>query len=133
MPTITLGKLELINLESPYIPQPDTSREDIIVIPLFETVVYPETRAKLPVEAAIGEALIAAVKSEGSVSAVGLTMKSDVEPSENPVDALYTIGNLLEIAHIQPTDDGVPGLCACSLSGEDSSILGDDRTALHLL
>lgn len=89
-----------------YIPQPDTSREDIIVIPLFETVVYPETRAKLPVEAAIGEALIAAVKSEGSVSAVGLTMKSDVEPSENPVDALYTIGNLLEIAHIQPTDDG---------------------------
>lgn len=25
------------------------------------------------------------------------------------------------------------GLCACSLSGEDSSILGDDRTALHLL
>ena len=89
-----------------YIPQPDTSREDIIVIPLFETVVYPETRAKLPVEAAIGEALIAAVKSEGSVSAVGLTMKSDVEPSENPVDVLYTIGNLLEIAHIQPTDDG---------------------------
>jgi len=89
-----------------YSPQPDTSREDIIVIPLFETVVYPETRAKLPVEAAIGEALIAAVKSEGSVSAVGLTMKSDVEPSENPVDALYTIGNLLEIAHIQPTDDG---------------------------
>ena len=89
-----------------YIPQPDTSREDIIVIPLFETVVYPETRAKLPVEAAIGEALIAAVKSEGSVSAVGLTVRSDAELSENPVDALYTIGNLLEIAHIQPTDDG---------------------------
>jgi len=89
-----------------YSPQPDTSREDIIVIPLFETVVYPETRAKLPVEAAIGEALIAAVKSEGSVSAVGLTVRSDAELSENPVDALYTIGNLLEIAHIQPTDDG---------------------------
>jgi ATP-dependent Lon protease len=89
-----------------YSPQPDTSREDIIVIPLFETVVYPETRAKLPVEAAIGEALIAAVKSKGSVSAVGLTVRSDAELSENPVDALYTIGNLLEIAHIQPTDDG---------------------------
>ncbi len=88
-----------------YLPQPDTSREGII-IPLFETVVYPETRAKLPVDAAIGEALIAAVKSEGSVSAVGLTVKSDAESSEDPVDALYAIGNLLEIAHIQPADDG---------------------------
>jgi len=85
-------------------PQPDTS--ETIVIPLFETVIYPETRTKLQVETAVGEALIAAMKNDGSVSAVGLTAKCGGEPSENPAGALYTTGTLLEIAHIQPADDG---------------------------
>ncbi len=85
-------------------PQPDTS--ETVVIPLFETVIYPETRTKLQVETAVGEALIAAMKNDGSVSAVGLTVKSGGEPSENPAGALYTTGTLLEIAHIQPADDG---------------------------
>jgi ATP-dependent Lon protease len=85
-------------------PQPDTS--ETVVIPLFETVIYPETRTKLQVETAVGEALIAAMKNDGSVSAVGLTAKSGGEPSENPAGALYTTGTLLEIAHIQPADDG---------------------------
>jgi len=86
-------------------PQPDTSRE-YIVIPLFETVVYPETRTKLQVETAVGEALIAAMKSGGSAYAVGLTAKSGEEFPEDPADALYTTGNLLAIAHVQPADDG---------------------------
>ncbi|ABN56032.1 MULTISPECIES: endopeptidase La [Methanoculleus] len=85
-------------------PEPDTSKE-YIVIPLFETVVYPETRTKLQVETAIGEALIAA-KSDGSASAVGLTAKSGAETPEDPADALYSTGNLLMIAHVQPADDG---------------------------
>ena len=85
-------------------PQPDTS--ETVVIPLFETVIYPETRTKLQVETAVGEALIAAMKNDGSVSAVGLTAKCGGEPSENPAGALYTTGTLLEIAHIQPADDG---------------------------
>ncbi|MDK2990341.1 MAG: ATP-dependent Lon protease [Methanoculleus sp.] len=85
-------------------PQPDTSKEHI-VIPLFETVVYPETRTKLQVETAVGEALIAA-KSDGSAYAVGLTAKSGAESPENPADALYSTGNLLMIAHVQPADDG---------------------------
>ncbi|WP_292365901.1 MULTISPECIES: endopeptidase La [unclassified Methanoculleus] len=84
---------------------PDTSNE-YIVIPLFETVVFPETRTKLQVETAVGEALIAALKSDGSASAVGLTAKTDAEPSENPADAFYSAGNLLSIAHVQPADDG---------------------------
>ncbi|MDD4455782.1 MAG: endopeptidase La, partial [Candidatus Methanomethylophilaceae archaeon] len=85
-------------------PHPDSN--ETIVIPLFETVVYPESRAKFQVEAAIGETLIAAMKSDGSASAVGLTVKSGAEPSEDPADALYTTGSLLEIAHVQPADDG---------------------------
>ncbi|WP_243669865.1 LON peptidase substrate-binding domain-containing protein [Methanoculleus chikugoensis] len=88
-------------------PQQDTSR-DYIVIPLFETVVYPpETRTKLQVETAVGEALIAAMKSDGSAYAVGLTAKSGAEtPPEDPADAFYSTGNLLMIAHVQPADDG---------------------------
>ncbi len=84
--------------------QPDTS--ETIVIPLFETVVYPETRTKLQVEAAVGKVLIAAMKSDGSASAVGLTVKGGAEPPENPADAFYATGTLLAIAHVQPTDDG---------------------------
>ncbi|MBP7299214.1 MAG: endopeptidase La [Methanoculleus sp.] len=84
--------------------QPDTS--ETIVIPLFETVVYPETRTKLHVEAAVGKVLIAAMKSDGSASAVGLTVKGGAEPPENPADAFYATGTLLAIAHVQPADDG---------------------------
>ncbi len=83
-------------------PQQDTNR-DYIVIPLSETVVYPETRTKLQVETAVGEALIAAMKSDGSAYAVGLTAKIG---AENPADALYTTGNLLAIAHVQPANEG---------------------------
>ena len=86
-------------------PEPDTSREHI-VIPLFETVVYPETRTKLQVETAVGEALIAAMKSDGSAYAVGLTAKGGAESPGEPADALYPTGNLLAIAHVQPADDG---------------------------
>ena len=39
-----------------HLSQPDTS--ETIVIPLFETVVYPETRTKLQVEAAVGKVLL---------------------------------------------------------------------------
>ncbi|MFA7562364.1 MAG: endopeptidase La, partial [Methanoculleus sp.] len=85
-------------------PHPETT--ETIVIPLFETVVYPETRTKLQVDADTGRALIDAAKSDGSVSAIGLTAKSGAESSEDPADAFYTIGNLLAIAHIQPADDG---------------------------
>jgi len=86
-------------------PEPDTSR-DYIVIPLSETVIYPETRTKLQVETAVGEALIAAMKSDGSASAVGLTAKSEAETPEDPAEALYSTGNLLMIAHVQPAGDG---------------------------
>ena len=86
-------------------PQPDTI-EEIIVIPLFETVVYPETRTKFQVETAAGEALLSAMKNDGSAYAVGLTVKSGTQPPEVSAEALYMTGNLLEIAHIQPADDG---------------------------
>ncbi len=87
-----------------YLPEDDTS--ETIVIPLLETVVYPGVRTKLPVDAATGEALLAALKSEGSASAVGLTVKSEKEFPEDPAELFYATGTLLNIAHVQPSDDG---------------------------
>ncbi len=84
--------------------QSDT--RETIVIPLFETVVYPDTRTKLQVEKAVGEVLIAAMKNGGSASAVGLTVKGGAEPPEDPDDAFYSTGTHLSIAHVQPADDG---------------------------
>ncbi|MDI6866851.1 endopeptidase La [Methanoculleus sp.] len=83
----------------------ETSKEHI-VIPLPDIVVYPETRTKVLVGKTVGEALISAVKSYGSASAVGLTAKSDAEAGENPADLLYTIGTLLSIVRVQPADEG---------------------------
>jgi len=87
-----------------YLPEDTTS--ETIVVPLFETVVYPGVRTKLPVEAAVGEALLTALKSEGSASAVGLTVKSEKEFPEDPANLFYATGTHLNIAHVQPSDDG---------------------------
>jgi ATP-dependent Lon protease len=86
-------------------PHTDATTE-MIVIPLFETVVYPQSRTKLQVDTATGQVLLAKMKTTGAVHAVGLTIQGGVQPSEVSVDALYTTGNLLELARIQPADDG---------------------------
>jgi ATP-dependent Lon protease len=88
-----------------YSPQPDQPTESI-VIPLFETVVYPGSRTKFQVDGVTGKALLSEMAHNGSVSAIGLTVTDDTPPSEVSADALYTIGNLLEISHVQPADDG---------------------------
>jgi len=85
---------------------PHADSNETIVIPLFETVVYPETRTKFQVDTALGELLIAAMKSDGSASAVGLTVKGGTPPAEIPAEGLYTTGNLLMVTHAQPADDG---------------------------
>jgi ATP-dependent Lon protease len=85
---------------------PHADINETIVIPLFETVVYPETRTKFQVDTALGELLIAAMKSDGSASAVGLTVKGGTPPAEIPAEGLYTTGNLLMVTHAQPADDG---------------------------
>jgi ATP-dependent Lon protease len=77
-----------------------------IVIPLFETVVYPKSRTKFQVDATIGERLLAEMKEADPASVIGLTVKSGTEPSEISEGALYTTGNLLEISFVQPADEG---------------------------
>ncbi|KUG21149.1 atp-dependent protease la type i [hydrocarbon metagenome] len=86
-------------------PHTDLSGE-IMVIPLFETVVYPKTRTKFRVDRATGDLLASKMNPEGPTYAVGLTIRDGIAPSNVSADALYTTGNLFDISHVQPADDG---------------------------
>ncbi|MFA4861395.1 endopeptidase La [Methanoregula sp.] len=80
----------------------------MIVIPLFEIVVYPESRTKFPVDLATGDLLLAAMErgDEDAVHAIGLTVKSGTRPAELTAESLYRVGNLFRILHAEPSDDG---------------------------
>lgn len=88
-----------------YPEQPDETRESI-VMPLFEVVVYPKSRAKFLADKVTGEILLNDMKNAESVSAIGLTVKSGTKASELSEENLYKIGNLLKITYVQPADDG---------------------------
>ena len=77
-----------------------------IVIPLFEIVVYPESRTKFQVDRATGELLLEAMKDEKNAHAIGVTVKSGTRPQELTAESLYKTGNLFHIAFVQPADDG---------------------------
>jgi ATP-dependent Lon protease len=85
--------------------QTDNSQEKI-VIPLFEIVVYPDSRTKFSVERATGDLLLAEMKDTETAHAVGLTLKSGTRPSEVTTESLYKTGNLFRISHVQPADEG---------------------------
>lgn len=84
---------------------PEDTREKL-VIPLFELVVYPETRTKIRVDRTAGEVLRAATKHDGATLAVGLTVKSGIGPEDVNAEALYRTGTLFRIMHVQPAEDG---------------------------
>jgi len=80
--------------------------EEKIVIPLYEVVVYPNSRTKFQVDKTIGDHLLSGVKNAESAYAVGLTIKSGRDPSKVSEDSFYTTGNLFRISHVQPADEG---------------------------
>ena len=77
-----------------------------IVIPLFEIVVYPESRTKFQVDRATGELLLEAMKDDKNAHAIGLTVKSGTRPQELTGESLYKTGNLFHVEFVQPADDG---------------------------
>jgi ATP-dependent Lon protease len=83
----------------------DETREKII-IPLFDIVVYPNSRTKFQVERATGELLLAGIDNPDSAFAIGLSVKSGTRTAEVTVESLYKTGNLFRISHVQPADDG---------------------------
>jgi ATP-dependent Lon protease len=97
-----------------------------IVIPLFEIVVYPNSRTKFQVDRATGDLLLAGIENPESAYAVGLTVKSGTRSNEVTRESFYTTGNLFRISHVQPADDGylicaqvVQRVKAVSLSEKD--------------
>jgi len=81
-------------------------RQEKIVIPLFEIVVYPDSRTKFQVDRATGDLLLAGIEDPEAAYAVGLTVKSGTRSSEVTSESLYKTGNLFRISHVQPADDG---------------------------
>jgi ATP-dependent Lon protease len=80
--------------------------QEKLVIPLFEIVVFPDSRTKFPVDQATGVLLLDAMKDSKGAHAIGLTLKSGTRPSDLTAESLYRIGNLFRISHVQPADDG---------------------------
>jgi ATP-dependent Lon protease len=80
--------------------------QQLMVIPLFEIVVYPGSRTKFQVDQATGELLLEVMKDENHAHAIGLTVKSGTRPQELTGESLYKTGNLFHIAFVQPADDG---------------------------
>jgi ATP-dependent Lon protease len=87
-------------------PQKTDGKKEKIVIPLFEIVIYPESRTKFQVDRATGELLLEAMKDEKHAHAVALAVKSGTRPQELTGESLYRIGNLFHIAYVKPADDG---------------------------
>ena len=107
-------------------PEKTDDTQEKIVIPLFEIVVYPDSRTKFPVDGTTGELLLAAMEHPDTAHAVGLTVKSGTRPFELTTESLYTIGSLFQVLHVQPADDGylvcaqvVQRVRAISLSEKD--------------
>jgi ATP-dependent Lon protease len=82
-------------------PQTEDSNETV-VIPLFEVVIYPDSRTKFNVDKATGELLLETLKNGGAVRAIGLTVKSGIRPSEVTTESLYRTGNLFRIPRVDP-------------------------------
>jgi ATP-dependent Lon protease len=95
----------IIETMTMYSQQADDNRE-ILVIPLFEIVVYPQSRTKLIADKTTGEILFNEMKNSEFINAIGLTVKSGIEVSDLSEESLYRTGNLLKITHVQPADNG---------------------------
>ena len=77
-----------------------------VVIPLFEIVVYPESRTKFQVDRATGDLLLEAMKDENHAHAIGLTVKSGTRPQELTGESLYKNGKPVPCRLREPADDG---------------------------
>ncbi len=80
--------------------------QEKLVIPLFEIVVYPDSRTKFPVDPATGALLLDALKDTTGAHAIGLTVKSGTRPSELTPESVYKTGNLFRISAVEPANDG---------------------------
>jgi ATP-dependent Lon protease len=82
------------------------STEEKLVIPLFELVVYPDSRTKFGVDQTTGNLLLEAMEQDPETHAIALTVRSGTRPADLSAESLYRVGSLFRIAHVEPTEDG---------------------------
>ena len=87
--------------QSPY---DDTQRKP--VIPLFELIVYPESRAKFQVDPVTGSGLAAAMRDGEGLEAIGLAVKDGAGPADLTAESFYETGTLLRVVNVQPAEEG---------------------------
>ncbi|MFA4876307.1 MAG: endopeptidase La [Methanoregula sp.] len=86
---------------------PADGKTGTIVLPLFEIVVFPQTRTKIQVDEKTGSILATELSTNGTANAIGLTVKTSIPGStEVSEDMVYPTGNLLKISTVQPADAG---------------------------
>lgn len=83
----------------------ETSQE-LIVVPLYEIVLYPESRTKFQVDQATGEILVSELMDSRNSYGIGLTVKGDIPPSDLTKEIFYETGTIIRILRVQPADDG---------------------------
>ncbi len=86
--------------------EPEPQMPERLVIPLFEMVVYPESRTKFGVDSTTGSLLLEAMEKGEDTQAIALTVKSGTRASELTAESLYRTGTLLRLSHLEPADDG---------------------------
>lgn len=109
------------------------------VVPLFDIVIYPESRTKFPVDKETGEFLAADLKKSAPEHAIGLTVKGGISPAELTPDSFYLTGNLLQVMGVEHTDEGylvsahvVQRVAVSSVTRNEGRFLADFKAAPDL-
>ena len=97
-------------------------------MPLVDTVIFPKTRTKILVDKDTGDILQKEMSQTDNAYPIGLTVKSNTDPSEITENTMYKCGNLLDITFIHPTEDGyLVGAQAISRVQIDTIFNHEDR------
>lgn len=105
-------------------PTDDTQRKP--VIPLFELIVYPESRAKFQVDPVTGSGLVEAMRGGGTLEAIGLAVKNGAGPADLAAESFYETGTLLRVVNIQPSGEGFVIAVQAGLRMKAVSVAGED-------
>ncbi|WP_321507621.1 endopeptidase La [uncultured Methanoregula sp.] len=86
---------------------PTDGKNESIVLPLFDIVVFPKTRTKIQVDEKTGSILASALNNADTAYAIGLTVRPGLTGSpEVSGEMVYPTGNLLKIHSVEPADTG---------------------------
>ena len=85
---------------------PHEEHQELPLLPLMNTVIFPKTRTKILVDEETGHMLMKDANSPESTLFIGATVHPDTDASEISQDTIYPVGNLLEISYIHKTGEG---------------------------